>query len=392
MANIKRTLLSPLKVKNLTRPGTYTDGGGLALRVSETGSKAWVMRITYGGRRQQKGLGTYPEVGLKAARERAASMRDAAYDGTPPDTYLREKRGQTAVPTFVGVADMAIALREPTWTSPRHAAQWRESLQNHVYPLIGQMQVDDIEVPNVLAVLTPIWTAKAETAVRVKQRMTAIFDYAIAAGWRKDNPCNGALKSVLPSRKRERRHHPSLPYPEIADMVVEIRESAARPATKLALEFLILTAARAGEVRQATWDEIDLGAEVWNVPAEHMKMRKPHRVPLSTAAIAVLEKAGELFGRSGLLFPSNRNKGKPLSNMAFEMLLRRNGHDDITPHGFRATFRTWTLEQTDTPWAVAEAALAHSLGGGEVVPYIRTDLFEKRRDLMEAWADYVTAS
>ena len=391
MGKVTRNQLSPRKAQAISEPGTYTDGAGLTLRVHESGGKNWVLRLTYGGKRRQYGLGGFPAVSVKQARGKAAEMREAAYDGISPALYLQQKRGVSDVPTFKEATEKVIELRTPTWTSQRYATKWRESLENHAFPSIGRMQIDSIEVPNVLAVLTPIWTAKAEMAGRVRQRMATVFDYAIAAGWRKDNPCNGVLKAALPSRKRERRHHPALPYPEIAETVDSVRELDARPATKLALEFLILTAARPGEVRQATWDEIDLDAKVWNVPAEHMKMRKPHRVPLSTAAIEVLEKAGDLFGQRGLLFPSPRNKGKPLSDMAFLMLLRRNGHEDITPHGFRATFRTWTLEQTDTPWAVAEAALAHSLGGGEVVPYIRSDLFEKRRVLMDAWGDYVTS-
>ena len=311
MGKVTRNQLSPRKVQAISEPGTYTDGAGLTLRVHESGGKNWVLRLTYGGKRRQVGLGGYPDVSLKQARGKAAEIREAAYDGISPTLHLQRMRGVSDVPTFSEAAEMVIALREPTWTSPRHATQWRESLQNYAFPSIGRMQVDNIEVPHVLSVLTPIWTAKAETAVRVKQRVAAIFDYAIASGWRKDNPCNGALKNALPSWKREKRHHPSLPYPEIAEMVIEIREADARPATKLALEFLILTAGRAGEIRQATWDEIDLDAEVWNVPAEHMKMRKPHRVPLSTAAIAVLDKAGELFGRGGLMFPSPGTRGSP---------------------------------------------------------------------------------
>ena len=250
-------------------------------------------------------------------------------------------------------------------------------------PLLGRKPVDKITTADVLRVLIPIWTAKAETAVRLRQRMAAVFDFSIAAGWRTDNPCNGALKAALPSRPRQRRHHAAVSYPEVGDAIAAIRAASGRDVTKLGLEFLILTAARAGEIRAATWDEID--DNTWNVPAEHMKMRRPHRVPLATGARAVLD---QLKGRTGLIFPSNRRPGQ-LSNMAFAMMLRRAGYGDYTVHGFRASFRTWALEQTDTPWAVAEAALAHNLGGGEVMAYARGDLFERRRHLMQDWSDYV---
>ena len=312
-------------------------------------------------------------------------MRERARDGLDPIPQPE----RPPIPALSEVAETVIELRRPTWSSERHATQWRESLKLHVLPAIGNTPVDAITTADVLTLLRPIWTAKPETASRVRQRLAVIFDFAVASEWRTDNPCNGALKAALPKQSRQRRHHPALPYPEVSEAVRAIRESAGRPSTRLALEFIILTAARTGEARQATWDEIDLDAATWNVPAEHMKMRRPHRVPLSSGALDVLERAAELSARKGLIFPSNRNPGRPLSNMAFEMLLRRLGYGHVTVHGFRASFRTWAIEQTDTPWAVAEAALAHNLGGGEVMPYVRSDLFKRRRELMQAWGCYV---
>ncbi len=389
MANIKRNQLSPLKLQNLREAGTYVDGAGLMFRVRPGGGKSWIMRLTVGGKRRNFGMGGYPAVGLKDAREKAAELREWVEDGGDPADYLEAQRAErAATPTFGEAAEKVIALRAPTWTSPRHATQWRESLRLHAMPRLGPKPVDAITTADVLSILTPIWNSKPETAGRVKQRMAVVFDFAIAAGWRTDNPCNGALKAALPQRSRQRRHHPALPYVKVGAALDAVRNTAGRESTRLGLEFLILTAARAGEVRQATWDEVDFDSCVWTVPEGHMKARRPHRVPLSTAAVDVLKQAHERSWR-GLVFPSSRPVGQPLSNMAFTMLLRRAGYDHVTTHGFRASFRTWALEQTDTPWAVAEAALAHNLGGGEVMAYARSDLFERRRALMQEWADYV---
>ena len=382
MANIIHNRLTNQQVRTL-KPGVYTDGGGLTLRVHESGNRNWVLRLTVRGKRRNFGLGGYPDVSLKDARAQAAMMRQIVRRGEDPGQWRQVE--EPAVPTFAEAAERVIELRAPTWSSKRHATQWRESLRLHAFPRFADRPVDAISTADVLSILEPIWNTKTETAGRVRQRMTVIFDFAIAAGWRRDNPCNGALKAALPRRTRERSHHPALPYDEMGDALAAIRKAAGHANPKLGLEYLILTAARAGEVRQATWDEIDFAARAWTVPASHMKMRKRHRVPLSEGAILVLEKAQEGTGGEGLLFPSNRKPGRPLSNMAFEMLLRRAGYGHVTVHGFRASFRTWALEQTDAPWAVAEAALAHNLGGGEVMAYTRSDLFERRRALMEEW-------
>ena len=392
LPNVKRNQLSTLQVRN-AKPGAYTDGGGLTLRVKPSGGKSWVLRVTVDGKRRNIGLGAYPGVSLKAAREQADDLRKAASRGEDLTNRLEAQRtvrhDAPGVPTFSDAAERVIALRAPTWSSARHATQWQESLRLHALPVLGDRPVDEIETADVLAILEPIWTSKAETASRVRQRMATIFDYCVAAGWVDLNPCNGAVKAALPRRARQRRHHPALPYAEVADALDAMRETPGHETTRLAMEFLILTAARAGEVRHATWDMIDMESAVWTVPAEYMKMRRPHRVPLSRQALAVLRAAGKLTDGTGLLFPSNRKKGRPFSNMAFAMLLRRAGYGHVTTHGFRASFRTWTLEQTDAPWAVAETALAHNLGGGEVMAYARSDLFQRRRELMEQWGSFI---
>ena len=234
-------------------------------------------------------------------------MRQLVQDGVDPAVHIETQRIKKAsIPTFAEAAEKVIELRAPTWSSNRHATQWRESLRLHALPRIGSTPVDAIQTADVLPVLMPIWNTKPETAGRVRQRMAVVFDFAIAAGWRQDNPCNGALKAALPRRTRQKQHHPALPYAEVGDAIRAVRNTTGRDAVKLGLEFLVLTASRAGEVRQATWDEIDVEAGVWTVPSEHMKMRRPHRVPLSTGALAVLEKAQEPTTHAGLVFPSNR--------------------------------------------------------------------------------------
>ena len=289
------------------------------------------------------------------------------------------------MPIFEDVARKVIALRRPTWSNEKHAAQWESSLATYVFPVIGRVPVDALSTTGVLAVLEPIWNAKPETATRVRQRMEVVFDYAIASGWRVDNP-SIAVRKVRPRRRGTKEHHPVMPYGKLPAFLQALRASTADTVTKLGLEFLILTAARTGEVHFMEWREVDTEAARWTVPASRMKARREHRVPLSLRALEVLEEARSLGAGSGLVFPSR--KGKPLSNMAFTMLLRRFDAGDAVPHGFRSTFKDWTLEQTTFSWAVVETALAHTLGSATEAAYARSDLFERRRELMETWAGH----
>ncbi len=254
-------------------------------------------------------------------------------------------------------------------------------------PTLGDKPIGEISTPDVLNVLLPIWTSKPVIANRVRQRLSAIFDFAIASGYREDNPAS-AVKAVLPQRQRNLRHQPSIPYAEVPAALSAIRDTEARSVTRWALEYLILTTCRSVEVRGATWDEIDLETRAWTIPAARMKMRSEHRVPLSDGAMAVLKAACKGAQGRGLVFPSNRAGGM-LSGQGLRKLLWRAGYHGFSVHGFRASFRTWALETTDTPWAVCEAALAHNLGGGEVQAYIRGDLFLRRGTLMEDWSEYV---
>ena len=384
MPRIKIQALTTGWVKRVTTPGAYSDGYGLTLRVDARGNKRWVQRLTIRGRQRNLGLGSYPEVSLAEAREMALANWRAAREGRDPVAEKRMARTGD-MPIFEDVARKVIALRRPTWSNDKHAAQWENSLATYVFPVIGRVPVDALSTNDVLTVLEPIWNAKPETATRVRQRMEVVFDYAIASGWRVDNPAV-AVRKVLPRRRGNKSHHPAMPYGKLPAFLQTLSGSTADPITRLGLEFLILTAARTGEVRFMDWGEVDTVAATWTVPAPRMKARREHCVPLPRRAMAVLEEARSLGTGSGLVFPSR--KGKPLSNMAFTMLLRRLEAGDAVPHGFRSTFKDWTLEQTTFSWAVVETALAHTLGSATESAYARSDLFDRRRELMETWATH----
>jgi integrase len=376
--------LSAAKVRQVREPGKYYDGNGLFLRVEPTGSKRWVQRLTIHGKQREIGLGAADLVTLAEAREAAIENRKLARAGGDP---LAAKRNKVVPPTFNEAVQKVIELHGPTWTNEKHAAQFHNTLLTYAGPIIGTKPVSDITSADVLRVLTPIWTSKAETARRVKQRIGTVMKWAVAQGYRSDDP-SAALTQALPKPGQKVQHRKSLPYGEIAACVATIKASEAMLSTKLALEFLILTAARSGEVRGATWDEIDLDRNVWSIPAERMKAKVEHVVPLSGRAVEVLEDAKRL-GATGLVFPGMKG-GKPMSDMTMSKLVKELGFaSDV--HGFRTSFRVWVQEQTNTPFEVAEKALAHKTSNKVVAAYARSDLFEKRRSLMEAWARYLGA-
>ena len=386
--------LTAVQVKNLSAAGVYSDGNGLTLRVGPDGAKSWFQRLRLAGKQQSITLGRYPAMSLADARRKAADNLTAVELGEDPVAQCRAARKQKPAPasvpahhpTFREIAETVIELRRPTWSSPRHAKQWTESLTKHAFPVIGNKAVDTITTADTLAVLTPIWIDKAETATRVRQRMETVFDFAIVQGYRADNPANGALTKALPRRPRVKRHHPALPYSEVPSAIKSVRESGAGAITKLALEFLVLTASRSGEVRGAAWSEIDLETTTWTIPAARMKARREHRVPLSDRAVDVLLEALALTD-DALIFPAKRNGGQ-LSNMVFEMLLRRL-EIPCVPHGFRSSFRDFLAERTSASWAVAESCLAHVSGERASLGYHRTDYFAERRPIMQQWADYL---
>ena len=380
--------LSARTVATMKDPGRHSDGGGLYLVVDKGGAKRWAYLFRWEGKLKEMGLGGVTSVPLAKARERAAAAREQVADRINPITARRE--AAPGAVTFGAFTDALLDEIEGQWRNEKHRAQWRMTLTEYAAPLRG-MAVTAVSTDDVLAVLRPIWTKKAETASRMRARIERVLDAARAKGLRSgENPARwrGHLDQLLPKRQKlARGHHTALPYPDLPAFLVRLR---ARPAISArALEFVILTAARSGETLGARWDEIDLDQRLWTVPAERMKAGRPHRVPLSTAAMQVLEPLAEL--RDGdLVFPGQR-QGRPLSVMAMEMILRRM-EVAVTVHGFRSSFRDWAGEETDFAREIAEAALAHVVGDATERAYRRGDALERRRKLMEAWAAYCEAA
>ena len=387
--------LTALSVKALAKPGRHGDGGGLYLHVAPSGTKSWVQRIVIKEKRRDIGLGAYPSVTLAQARSLAADNRSAVSEGRDPLSEKREAKEAArnpvpSVPTFAEAAARVIELRRPTWSNPKHAAQWRSTLEAYAFPVIGKKAVDEITPSDALAVLEPIWTVRNETATRVRQRMETVMDWAITHGHRLDNPAGKALLRVLPAFKREQKHHPALPYDQVGWAIAQVRKSTANLLTKLAFEFLVLTAARSGEVRNANWGEILWDRRTWEIPASRMKARRPHRVPVSDRALEILNEAWAISGPDGLVFPSGPG-GRAVSDMTLTVLLRRLGIPAV-PHGFRSSFTDWTEERMSQFSNAADAALAHQESKKTRRAYKRTDLFEPRIELMQKWAYYVASA
>lgn len=386
--------------KSKPRPGgkdrLYGDGGGLWLRVTgdeATPSRAWIFRFERNGVARRMGLGSYPDVTLQKARDRAQEKRRLLSEGRDP---LEEKREQERAAvlaaarrlSFMDCATQYVDSHKAEW-SEKHASDWLVSLEMHAKPVFGAYSVQDIDRELVMKALKPIWGQKTETATRVRGRIEKILAWATVAGYRiGENPARwrGNLDHLLarPSKIQSVQHQPALPYGEIGTFMEELRDQLGT--TPRALEFLILTAARTSEVTLATWDEIDLPGKIWIVPAEHMKMKKEHRVPLSDPALTILQEM-TIFGTKGPIFPGGK-PGEPLSQMAMLMLLRRMERKDITVHGFRSTFRDWAAERTSYPRDVAEMALAHAIGDKVEAAYRRGELLDKRRRLMAEWAKF----
>ncbi len=378
--------LADTECKAASRPGLLGDGGGLYLNVKPSGAKSWAFVWKRDGRRREMGLGPYPAVKLARARKLAGDCREAVAEGRDPIA----ERQKEAEPTFGECADKFLASMEGQWRSAKHRAQWRMTLTQYAAP-ISAMKVSEIGTDDVLRILNPIWQSLPETASRLRGRIERVLDFAKVRGWRSgENPAfwRGHLKSILPARQRlSRGHHAAMPYRDVPAFVQRLRGLEAMSAK--ALEFLILTAARSGEVLEAKWDEFDFDAGVWVVPAIRMKAGKEHRVPLAEAALAIVQAHYEVRV-SDYAFPGHA-KERPLSNMAFAKLLERMKADQYTPHGFRSAFRDWAGDATSFPRDVAEQALAHRVGDATERAYRRADALEKRRKLMTAWADYCSA-
>jgi integrase len=388
--------LTPLGVAN-AKPGRHTDGRGLHLLVKDSGARSWVLRYYVAGKAREMGLGAADgpkAITLAKARDLAAAQRLAVSSGTDPLAERQAKAAEAlalaqatkiAGVTFKASAEAYIAAHGDSWRNDKHRAQWASTLATYVYPVMGDLPVAVIETAHVMSVIEPIWKTKPETASRVRGRIELVLDAAKARGHRQgENPARwrGHIEQILPKRtKLSRGHHKAMPYADIPAFVADLRMREAVAA--LALEFVMLTAARSGEVLGATWAEVDLGKGIWTIPAVRMKAGKEHRVPLSPRAVAILEAVQPLG--SEYLFAGN--KGRKLSSMAMAMLLRRM-NSDVTVHGFRSGFRDWAAESTGFAHEVCEMALAHAISNQSEAAYRRGDLFDKRRKLMEAWARY----
>jgi integrase len=362
----------------------HADGGGLWLQVGPTGSRSWIFRFTIAGKARAMGLGALNAVSLAQARQKAADARNLVAAGMDPIEARTHQRAPQALVTFEAAALDYLVSHEDGWHNAEHRRQWRATMEQDVFPHIGALPVSAVDTDAVLKVLRPIWSTKVETANRIRGRIESVLGAAMARGLRTGpNPATwrGNLQHLLPKKSKVRRveHHAALPYPELPDFMVALR---ARPGLAAhALEFLILTAARTGEVLGARWPEIDVAAAVWTIPAGRMKSRRPHRVPLSRAALAVL---APLPRDSAFVFPGERKAGS-IHNDAMSELLKKMGVA-VTVHGFRSTFRDWAAERTDFPNHVVEMALAHVVGDATEAAYRRGDLYEKRTELMNAWS------
>lgn len=387
--------MSALEVGRLKKPGTHAVGGvaGLLLQVVPTGARSWILRTKVGEKRREIGLGAFPDVTLAQAREKAREARQAIAEGRDPVAEKAAARSALIAArgleiTFDEAARKFIESKSSEWSNPRHAGQWQSTLKDYASPSIGSLQVRDVKLGHIIAILEPIWTTKTETASRLRGRIESVLDWATVHGYREgENPARwkGHLDKILakPGNVKKVKHHPALPFREVGTFIADLRErkgSAAR-----ALEVLILTACRSNEVRSATWSEVDLQNKLWTIPDTRMKAKKEHRIPLSDRVIEIF-KALPRLPDNDLVFPAAR--GGVLSDMTLGAVLKRMGHRGVTAHGFRSTFRDWAGETTAYPREVIEHALAHQLTDKAEAAYARGTLFDKRRGLMDDWAKY----
>ena len=363
-------------------PGRYCDGNTLYLFVQRSGARSWVQRLVIRGRRRDLGLGSVALVSLAEAREEARTNRKLARAGGDP---LAERRRPGNVPSFADAAARVLEQKQAGWRSEKHGRDWMSSLHRYAFPRIGKMPVSDVTSADVLEILSPIWYTKPPTARVVLQRIRSVLEWAMAMDFRTGNACD-RLRPVLGPQNRVIRHMRALPHREVASAIEAVRGSSRSATGPLAFEFLVLTAARWGEVRWAEWEEIDDDTGVWTVPAARMKAKREHRVPLCHRALEILDRARQLNGHSPFVF--TRDGAKPLSEKALRRLLRQREIAAV-PHGFRSSFRDWAAEETDHPREVVEAALAHVVQNKVEAAYRRTDLFERRRHLMNDWAAYL---
>jgi integrase len=374
--------LTVATIKAAKAPGRYGDGDALYLLVSKSGSKSWLARVQRDGKQRDIGLGSTSLVSLADARESCRTVRIQMRAGLDP---VAERKRSKGIPTFREAAARLIAENRATWKNAKHAAQWLSTLEAYVFRQLGDMTLDAISVPMVRDCLLEIWLEKPETARRVRQRIGAVLDWGADNEYRPGKIILPLSGKGLPKQPKTRGHHAALAYADLPGFMARLRERESMG--RLALEAAILTAARSGEVRGATWAEVDISAALWTIPGERMKGGKEHQVPLTEAALRVFRRAAAFkIGGSDLVFPGAA-RGKTLSDMTLLKVCRDMGLDCV-PHGFRATFRTWVADQTQFPRELAEKALAHALPNAVEAAYERSNMIDKRRVLMAAWADF----
>lgn len=375
--------LTAVKIRSLSGPGRYSDGDGLFLEINGKGAASWILRVQNNGKRQDIGLGSAKSVSLKNARDAAFATRQKIAQGIDPVAERKQER--QVIPTFRKAAELVHEEHEKAWKNGKHQNQWITTLKTYAFPKMGDLPVSEIEGPLIRDVLAPIWLTKPETARRVRQRIGTVLDWSYARGFRTTEAPMRSLSKGLPRQPKKDNHFAALPYTAVPGFLKTLRERES--VGRIALEALILTAARSGEIRGATWSEIDLDAALWTVPATRMKMGRAHIVPLSPEAVAVFEQARSFEARaSDLVFPG-QNVKKPLSDMTLLKILRDMSLP-VTVHGFRSAFRDWVAEQTDYSGEIAEAALAHTVSNKVEAAYRRTDFLDKRRLLMRDWAAF----
>jgi integrase len=385
--------LSQLEVNN-AQVGMHADGGGLYLQVTKTASgqlnKSWLFRFAIGGRERQMGLGSVTEVKLADARRKAADCRQQRLEGIDPIEARESARrlAEVSAITFRLAFETYFATKRKSLSNPKHAAQWQSTMETYVFPTIGNRPVADIESREILELLAPIWFAKTETARRVLQRVEVVFKSAILRGHRQRvSPCVG-VKEELGTRHQKALNHRAMHYRRIPKFLTDLRISNSQPATRLAFEWLILTATRSGETRLARWSEIDEGARLWMIPAERMKAKRSHVVPLCKRCLEIAKHVRALYPGSNLIFPGTK-QGSALSDMTFTKVLRDLGYaEEATPHGMRSAFKVWCAEVAKVRDEVSEAALAHTIPDKVRAAYLRTDFLEERKNLMAMWARY----
>lgn len=379
-------------IEAIREAGRYADGEGLYLLVSKTGAKSWMLRVQKDGKRRDLGLGGYPAIGLSDARKAAGDMRTSVVKGGDPVAAKRERKRQSDVPSFKNAATARHDEIKGAFRNSKHSAQWLSSLTTHAFPSLGTLQINEVSPANVRDALLPIWLETPETARRVRQRIEDVLIWAVASGHRADVPLLSAKALRLPKQPRTVEHFTAMPWQDVPALMARLQAGDdGSEQTRLALELLILTAARSGEIRGMTWAEIDLDAALWRIAASRMKAGREHVVPLPSRAVAILkDRLACCVGASDLVFPG-RSLKQPMSDMTLKMALRRMDLD-CDPHGFRSSFRDWVSDATSFPGELAEAALAHAKGDKTAAAYQRSTMLEKRRKLMDAWGRFIGAA